>query len=382
MLRHTSQRDERRRRVLTEELLGQADATPATAAGASRGPKKTESYTEAARMEAQRPWTDLIPTRYVTLALLLLAGLTLVAGLAAAYVCLPDMTQRIPGDRLALFELAERGNLGTYFASVILLAAAATALMIYAIRRHKTDDYQGRYRIWLAAAVAWVLMSIDAAAGLHDAFDGLMVYLTGQPDGAGRWWSIGVWGLLLAALAVRLAMDLRPCKLSLSALIAALALWCAALAAALEALPLEGAHRIVARSVCALSGHLLLLTALGLYARHVLLDAHGLLSTAAAKSGKRSARAASKPDKAAAASTRIDGPHASAAGGSKRTDLQPAAAASGWKPNTSQPAHGDAQDDGLDDDLDNEDDRGRKPSRAERKRLRKQKMDQRRAGLR
>ena len=49
----------------------------------------------------------------------------------------------------------------------MLLLASATCLLIYSIRRHRIDDFRGRYRIWLAASAACLVLSANSVAGLH-----------------------------------------------------------------------------------------------------------------------------------------------------------------------------------------------------------------------
>ena len=55
----------------------------------------------------------------------------------------------------------------------------STCLLIYSIRRHRIDDFRGRYRVWLAAAVACVVLSADSVAGLHDALAQSLSHHTG-----------------------------------------------------------------------------------------------------------------------------------------------------------------------------------------------------------
>ena len=102
------------------------------------------------------------------------------------------MAQTGHGGRLAMFDLPAAGSLGTWFSSLLLLAATMVALVVYGIRRHKTDDYHGRYRIWLWAALGMLLTATDVAANLHEGFRDLMTAATGTRllgDGS-VWWAI------------------------------------------------------------------------------------------------------------------------------------------------------------------------------------------------
>ena len=109
------------------------------------------------------------------------------------------------GGRIAAFELGGKGSLAAWFSSLALLAASLVAVLVYTVRRHRMDDYHGRYRVWLWAALCWFLMATDAAASLHEGFRDLMTLLTGAPllgDGS-IWWVIG-YALLLGAIGTRL----------------------------------------------------------------------------------------------------------------------------------------------------------------------------------
>src|SRR5204863_398638 len=66
---------------------------------------------------------------------------------------------------LAALDVAARGSLAAWYASVLLLAATGWSFIVFAIRAHRVDDYRGRYRVWLwtTAALAW--LSLDEATG-------------------------------------------------------------------------------------------------------------------------------------------------------------------------------------------------------------------------
>ena len=116
----------------------------------------------------------------VSVVLLLLVASAMLAGLEASYAW---MLERVAhgGSRVAALDLAAKGSLGCWFSSLLLVAASAAALLVYSVRRHRTDDYQGRYRIWLSAAAVCFLLATDQAASLREAFRDLMIVLTGTP---------------------------------------------------------------------------------------------------------------------------------------------------------------------------------------------------------
>ena len=220
-----------------------------------------------------------MPRRLVAFALLLILGAGAIAGLAALHGYTHQSAPSGSGTHLAAFDLAARGSLGTWFSSMLLAGAAVTSLVVFSVRRFKADDCHGHYRVWLWAAVCWLLMSIDTTSGLHHAFAATMVSLTGARlwgDGS-IWWVVG-YGFLLGSVGTRLLVDMRSCRLSAAGLLLALGCYAAAVIGqfGLVEVP-EGIDPRMAIRTTVLAGNLLVLLGIGLHARHVLLDAHGLL---------------------------------------------------------------------------------------------------------
>ncbi len=230
-------------------------------------------------MDEQLRLTDLVPRRLTTFGLLLLAGLACVAGLEVLYAWMSDLAPTTADGRVAALDLDGEGSLAVWFSSVTLLLAGLIAVIVYTIRRYKTDDYQGYYRVWLWAAMCWLLMSVDQTASLHEGFKEMMVQVTGTRlfgDGS-VWWMVPCF-FLLGAVSSRLLVDMRHCRLSSGALLAAAACYVLAVAVQLEwVLPESGARAVMLEEGAKMVGNLLLLLAMGLHARYVILDAEGLL---------------------------------------------------------------------------------------------------------
>jgi hypothetical protein len=214
--------------------------------------------------------------------LLLILGAGAIAGLATLHEYAHLSARASSGVQLSAFDLAARGSLGTWFGSMLLTAAALTCLVVYSVRRFKVDDCRGHYRVWVWAAACWLLMSIDTTAGLHHAFAAAMVSLTGARllgDGS-IWWVVG-YGFLLGGIGTRLLVDMRSCWLSATGLLLALGYYAAAVAGQFGWVDVPGGvdPRMAIR-VTVLAGNLFVLLAVGFFARHVILDAHGLLTPA------------------------------------------------------------------------------------------------------
>jgi hypothetical protein len=160
-------------------------------------------------------------------------------------------------------------------------------VLVYTVRRHRLDDYRGHYRIWLWAASCWLLMSIDATANLHDGLGEIMAWLTGTRlfgDNC-MWWFV-VCGFLIAAVSLRLLVDMRHDLLSAGALVITAVCYAVSLGFHFHCIPLHAlkwpplevaARAVVLNKAAFLMGHLFLLMAMIWHARYVVLDAEGLL---------------------------------------------------------------------------------------------------------
>ena len=187
---------------------------------ASPPPSKTDHYGDAEFLRQEPSLFDLVPRRPLVFVLLVLAGAGLIAAVECLYAWMPDLAAafRRPG-RIVAFELGERGSLGTWISSLDLLAAAGIALLVYRVRRHRSDDYHGRYRVWLWAAMCWFLLAADLSTGLRGGFRDAMILLTGtRIAGDGSIWWVIAYALLFGSIGTRLLMDMWPCRLSVAAL--------------------------------------------------------------------------------------------------------------------------------------------------------------------
>jgi hypothetical protein len=275
--RRVGQRDDRRRRLLTDELANPTDWPTCAASSEDSPQQRSEHYGDAGFLERQLRLLDLVPRRVLSLVFLIGAGVVIVVGLEAAYVWMLDRVAASHASVVAL-DLAVKGSLACWFSSLTLLAASAVAVLVYCVRRHRIDDYQGRYRIWLWAATCWFLLATDQAASLREAFRDLMVSLTGTNlVGDGTLWWVSCYALVLGAVGSRLLVDMRCYALSAGVLVGAALLHVLALGGRWGyILPQGGRWEVMSIAGVELAGNLMLLAAMTLYARFVVLDAEGL----------------------------------------------------------------------------------------------------------
>lgn len=278
--RRSGQRDDRRRLLLNEELCGSGSGSAWRKRSEGPGdpfPRKSVHYGEEALTEQPRI-TDLIPRRLPAYLLLFLIGLASIAGIEALHVWTRGAEPPLVDGPIAAFDLAGDGSCCAWFLSTTFLAASVASILVYSVRRYRTDDYRGYYRIWLWAATCWGLMSIDAIAGLRGEFRDIAIQLTGTAlhgDGT-LWWGVP-YLVLLSALGSRLMIDTWPARLSTGAF--AIAGVCLASSAVMQfglAAPEDPGNPMLSKGA-EMAGSWMLLLGTALHARYVVLDAEGLL---------------------------------------------------------------------------------------------------------
>ncbi len=241
--------------------------------------RKSENYGDAEFLDRQPRLTDLVPTNLFVFLIMFLIGLAIVAGLEVLYAWMPNVAAMTTDGRVATFDLDGEGSLAVWFSSMTLALAGLVAILVFTIRRHKRDDYQGVYRIWLWGAACWFLLSIDETASLHEGFKEMMTFVTGtRVLGDGSIWWVTAYVFLLGAVGTRLLIDMRHCRLSLSAMVATAI--CYVIAVVTQCgwvLPESGAKGVMLEEGAEMVGNLFLLLSMGLHARFVILDAEGLL---------------------------------------------------------------------------------------------------------
>jgi len=305
---------DRRRRLLADEYAASGMAS----AGPLVNPLqyRSQHYGNALFLEEQMRLTDLLPQRLSVIAAIWLGGLAVIAALLAAYAKTAQLAPHWP---VAPLDLSQSSSLPGWFSAMLLTAATLVALLVYCVRRHRLDDYQGRYRVWLWAAGCLLLVSVDQTAGFHRAVQTLLTAAAGTPLlGDGQIWWILPYGFLLSAVGVRLLIDVWESRLATAALAAAVVCYAVALAARLQAIQLpEQIQQALTLHGAQLVGNLMVLTTMLLYGRHAMLDATGQLPARAAESDSALPADSNSPDSvtsARMAQVKVHPPHSAAAG--------------------------------------------------------------------
>lgn len=272
--RQSGQRDDRRRRVMVEDNTGSIEK--------SGKKKEIGSYSSEAHRDQQTRIVDLIPQRPWVLAALFASaavGISLLGVLHAKFPSVP------------VFDLTAPASISVWFSSVAFLLGAAVSLQIYTLRRFKSDDYVGGYRVWLWTAAALAVVSLDITSRLHSVVGAGVGQLAGI-DPSMAW--IIVYGVVFGAIAARIVVEMRR---SMSAVaVGLLGATCYGSSVAVHfGLITTGSElsATIVQAITAVSGHAFVLFTLWTYTRYVYLDAHGCIKSKAKPSteSKRDAKA-------------------------------------------------------------------------------------------
>jgi hypothetical protein len=375
-------RNSRRRRVLNEEALSASSAHLAIRATtvdepAERGPR----YSEAAGFEHHPQISDFLPRRYRTIACLAVAGLISTAAVVALDRFVTPAVTEYGFDVAAAFALTGSTGVVAWFAAVLLLVSAGNCSLIYSLRRHRIDDYRGRYRVWLAAAAVCVALSVDAVAPIHRLVAAAAAYHTGWTAlrGHAAWW-LALGGLPLGWIALRSWLDARESPLAAVLLMGSFVSYGVGIASFLGIGSVLAPHnQLMLTAGAVLAGHWMLLIGLVSYGRFVVLDAQGLVPVRQRK------RAVTKQtnDNEVSMSNSVASRTTAASDSPLRSFRQSLTTSARPAPVVSEPTewvNGSEPEGGNYDDDDHESGgSGRKLTKAERKRLRKLKARDRAA---
>lgn len=346
----------RRRRVLNEEIMS-ASALGITARGHEEDgmePGDTPRYGAGANIENHPQVTDYVPRRYRAIALYLLGALLLVAAgelLALNAAALAAWAQVVSPEAISS-QLAS--GLFAWTSATVLLVAACYSRLILSLRRHRVDDNRGRYRIWRWFSLASVALSLNAMMGAHALVAPVVGHFTGWSFLSGNvlWWLVpsvlcGGWLMLKLMFESRECRAALACYLLASLLLAAggvASVWIPAWAAAY--------HETILR-LFPVVANCLLMTGTLTFARYVVLDVQGLIEH------RESAKSQAVPELAISTTDR-----------SEEEKQQP----EHCKQDTLEEAEQNTWVDGSEPEEGYEEQGNRRLSKAERKRLRKQKQ--------
>ncbi len=298
----SSQRVDRRRRALADDTRND-DAIDRPRIFRAETSALAQRYNKAALQAINAPIAKYIPLRPYYLVVWFLAGLIPIVGLLLLDSYRPEISRYLGAEATRAIDLSATGNLMAWLSSVTFGFAVAVMLGTYSVRRHRRDDYRGRFTVWRWAILCAVLVSIDATVGIHHAWQNLCELASGTSLWRdGKIWWIGTWAILLGGMLSRLMFEMASSKKAVGWTIAAAACYAWSAIVELGVAPIDSEYAAQTSQVTSLLlGHHLMLFSLVNYAREVVLEAMGLLESPVVRREKaQSAKAAKLAEKQAA----------------------------------------------------------------------------------
>lgn len=297
---NNSPRVGRRRRVLADESRNDEGwIGPRIFRGDSEEP--AARYRPAALHAINAPIAEYFPLRTYWLLVWFLAGLIPIVGLLLLEAKRPTIRAALGLEAVGALDLSAPGSLLAWCSSSVCAIAVVVMLGIYSVRRHRRDDYRGRFTVWRWAIFVAVIAGIDATSRLHLLLQGICEFVIGTPVwGDGSIWWVGAWSLFLGGTVVRLMFEMASSRQAVGW--AGCAMICFAWAALSKLQLTPGADHAgfsYAQAAAYMVGQHLLLFSLVLYAREVVLEAMGIVESPAARraaaKSKDTVEAESKP---------------------------------------------------------------------------------------
>ncbi len=271
-----SGRDEWRRRVLREEQRDEQQREERTVRGDHDNP-----YQESARSELQPKILDFVPRRAWVVCVILLLQLTVIAAFQSLHWAVFDSAVGADRQWLRFFDMTRTGSPASWLAAMLFAAAALFSGILFSIRRHRRDDFKGRYRVWGWLAVVLIVASANTVTGLHRLAGEGVARLSSklQPIAQFGWgeleWSMVLVALATVAVTIRLWFEFRESKGTSCLAAASLIAFASAAMCRLGWIP-AGPFEVdwLAVSLNLLGANCLFLSVL-VFSRFVVLEAHG-----------------------------------------------------------------------------------------------------------
>ena len=193
------------------------------AAGESRPPTRrshagdedrpTAAYGSRVHRRLRGRWFELVPVKQSTLIAVTATILIVTAGLVAGHYASMNWARFANDPRLSRpLRLDNPASFGGWFSAMFAMLSAGVGVLIYQLRRYRSDDYRGQYRIWRPVIAILVILSIDSVAGVLDWTGSVIdLLLAGKAPMAGGDWirlALCVFGFGYTA---RLVMEMRRC---------------------------------------------------------------------------------------------------------------------------------------------------------------------------
>lgn len=289
--RRNAARDDRRRRAILDDRNGAGRSADAAGGEEAAGGKRGRRYSAQALLERRVRVVDLIPIHWTSVAAYYLLGVVLIGLLATLHY--------YAAERLTFANLTSVNSLGGWLAIIAFWTAAQGALVIYRIRRHRIDDYRGRYHVWLWSVALLGLAGIDLLVDFRTPLGQWIEATSGrQFADLENGWALLVASVFYGLAMLRIVWEVRASRGALAvALLSMTALGTFVASKANLILWPEQLDPQLATCVLYLSGVCMLSMMLTQYARFVWMDAIGLIVPKAVAETEEQAEEEKKPAK-------------------------------------------------------------------------------------
>lgn len=198
-----------------------------------------------------------------------LALLAVNAALTIAGPLAPELAERL-GPAAGHLLAAPNGPAARWYSSLLLALAGQMALLIWWVRSHSLNDFNGRYWVWTRVAAVWMAFSGCIAVDAQKVAVELLRFV--RPEVSAGWAFLS-WLTPAAAIAVPvgrgLLREMRGCRASRALLWSAAASYVLAIGLSEFEVAMSPARRICLLQSSLLTGHAAIVASLWLHARHV-----------------------------------------------------------------------------------------------------------------
>lgn len=267
----------RRRRVLNDEVRSASGANASAYVGGLD--PDAPRYGEQANIENHPQVTDFVPRRKLAVLTTLLAGAGTAAAAAAIAHYAEPISARLPG--VAASDLSDGLAWGVtaWSSAIAFVMIAMMAKLTYSLRRHRVDDYAGRYRVWKWIGWGALAASINAVTPMHTLFAKAAANATGWSMSAtGAEWWLAPLALVGGWIFVRLLLEINESRPATAFTLCGAACYAVGSAAAIGWAPSAlGSWSHALGEGMPLVGTTFGLAGMMVFARYVVLDVQGLI---------------------------------------------------------------------------------------------------------
>jgi len=221
----TVRRNQRRRRLMNEEYVSTFVETDQNGAQEGASASKTDStkraYAIGADRGSQLKTTDLFPKQLWVIALCGVVLFGIVASLNVLNVYAPHWRPFIGEASVRAISLDGPGTLSSWMVSVMLLLTGLASLQIFALRKHRCDDYGGTYRVWLIVPPIFFIASVATIVDFGAIFSHLASVAQLPTVANESLIPMTVKLSLVALIMIRLLFEIRDSKAAFSMLVVA-----------------------------------------------------------------------------------------------------------------------------------------------------------------